>query len=148
MTEGASRDISQARRGFRQARSRASTVLDNNENHMASSHGSLSIFPRITTIPLPRPNYGEAIAMQPTYMGQDPLNPPSVEGWYAGSEWMNSGSLMSRINFAADMVGNTSLPGVCDLISRLKAWGTLLPEAFVDACLELLRPLEVGQDTR
>jgi uncharacterized protein (DUF1800 family) len=97
---------------------------------------------------IPRPNYGEEIAMQPTYMGQDLLNPPSVEGWHTGSEWINSGSLMSRINFAADMVGNTSLPGVRDMINRLKAQGPLSPEALVDACLELLGPLEVGQDTR
>ena len=29
-------------------------------------------------------HYGEQIAMQPTYMGQDLLNPPSVEGWHTG----------------------------------------------------------------
>jgi hypothetical protein len=96
----------------------------------------------------PRPNYGEEIAMQPTYMGQDLLNPPSVEGWHTGAEWINSGSLMSRINFAAEMVGNANLPGVRDLISRLKAKGTLAPEAFVDACLDLIGPLEVGEGTR
>jgi len=97
---------------------------------------------------LPRPNYGEEIAMQPTYMGQDLLNPPSVEGWHTGKEWINSGSLMSRINFVADMVGNVTLPGVRDIITRLKAMGTLSPEAFVDACLDLMGPLEVGTETR
>src|SRR5215470_12551302 len=61
---------------------------------------------------IPFPQYGEQIAMQPTYMGQDLLNPPSVEGWHTGKEWINSGSLMSRINFAAQMVGNTDRPGV------------------------------------
>jgi hypothetical protein len=97
---------------------------------------------------LPWPNYGEEIAMQPTYMGQDLLNPPSVEGWHTGKEWINSGSLMSRINFVADMVGNTNLPGVRDMINRLKAMGTLSPEALVDACLDLMGPLEVGTETR
>jgi uncharacterized protein (DUF1800 family) len=97
---------------------------------------------------LPRPNYGEEIAMQPTYMGQDLLNPPSVEGWHTGKEWINSGSLMSRINFVADMVGNVNLPGVRDMINRLKAMGTLSPEALVDACLDLMGPLEVGEETR
>jgi hypothetical protein len=97
---------------------------------------------------LPRPNYGEEIAMQPTYMGQDLLNPPSVEGWHTGKEWINSGSLMSRINFVADMVGNVNLPGVRDIINRLKAMGTLSPEALVDACLDLMGPLEVGEETR
>jgi uncharacterized protein (DUF1800 family) len=97
---------------------------------------------------LPRPNYGEEVAMQPTYMGQDLLNPPSVEGWHTGKEWINSGSLMSRINFVADMVGNVNLPGVRDMITRLKAMGTLTPEALVDACLDLMGPLEVGAETR
>jgi hypothetical protein len=86
--------------------------------------------------------------MQPTYMGQDLLNPPSVEGWHTGKEWINSGSLMSRINFVADMVGNVNLPGVRDMITRLKAMGTLTPEALVDACLDLMGPLEVGTETR
>jgi hypothetical protein len=86
--------------------------------------------------------------MQPTNMGQDLLNPPSVEGWHTGSEWINSGSLMSRINFVAQMVGDVTLPGVRDLISRLQAKGTLAPEAFVDACLDLIGPLQVEEDTR
>ncbi len=95
----------------------------------------------------PRPGYGE-LSMQPTYMGQDLLNPPSVEGWHTGQEWINSGSLMSRINFVADMVGNTSLPGVQSIINRLRAQGDLSPEALVDGCLALLGPLEVEPETR
>ena len=97
---------------------------------------------------LPRPNYGEDVAMQPTYMGQDLLNPPSVEGWHTGAEWINSGSLMSRINFAADMFGDTGLPGVQDIIARLKARGPLEPEQFVDGCLDLMGPLQVSDETR
>jgi uncharacterized protein (DUF1800 family) len=97
---------------------------------------------------LPRPNYGEEIAMQPTYMGQDLLNPPSVEGWHTGAEWINSGSLMSRVNFVAEMVGNVQLPGVRDIVNRLKQQGPLSPEALVDACLDLLGPLEVDEATR
>ena len=45
-------------------------------------------------------------------MGQDLLNPPTVEGWHTGKEWINSGSLMARINFMAEQVGDTSAPGV------------------------------------
>ena len=81
---------------------------------------------------MPRPNYGEEVAMQPTYMGQDLLNPPSVEGWHTGAEWINSGSLMARINYAADMYGDASRPGVKDIIARLKAKGTLTPTALVE----------------
>jgi hypothetical protein len=97
---------------------------------------------------VPRPYYGDQIAMQPTYMGQDLLNPPSVEGWHTGSEWINSGSLMSRINFAADMFGDVSRPGVQDIIARLKAKGNMTPEQLVDACLDLMGPLEYGDDAK
>jgi uncharacterized protein (DUF1800 family) len=97
---------------------------------------------------LPRPMYGEEVAMQPTYMGQDLLNPPSVEGWHTGAEWINSGSLMSRINFAAEMFGDTSRPGVQAIIARLRAKGTLAPEQLVDGCLDLMGPLQVEDETR
>jgi hypothetical protein len=96
---------------------------------------------------LPKPGYGE-LSMQPSYMGQDLLNPPSVEGWHTGKEWINSGSLMARINFVAEQIGNQSLPGVRAIISRLKTKGTLSPDQLVDSCLDLLGPVEVGTDTR
>jgi Protein of unknown function (DUF1800) len=96
---------------------------------------------------LPKPGYGE-LSMQPSYMGQDLLNPPSVEGWHTGQEWINSGSLMSRVNFVAEQVGNTNLPGVQAIVNRLKAMGVLEPEQMVDTCLDLLGPVEVGVDTK
>jgi hypothetical protein len=96
---------------------------------------------------IPRPGYGE-LSMQPAYMGQDLLNPPSVEGWHTGKEWINSGSLMARINFVAELIGDPSLPGVRAIINRLKAKGTLSPEQLVDGCLDLLGPMEVAPETR
>jgi len=96
---------------------------------------------------LPRPGYGD-LSMQPAYMGQDLLNPPSVEGWHTGPEWINSGSLMARINFVAGLVGDPSLPGVRAIIDRLKIKGTLSPEQLVDGCLDLLGPVEVSPETR
>jgi hypothetical protein len=70
-----------------------------------------------------------------------------VEGWHTGAEWINSGSLMSRINFAADMFGDAKRPGVQDIIRRLKAQGPLTPEQLVDGCLDLMGPLQVGSET-
>ncbi len=96
---------------------------------------------------IPFPGYGE-LSMNTAYMGQDLLNPPSVEGWHTGREWINSGSLMARINFMAERVGNTSLPGVRRIIDRLKQRGSLSPEQLVDSCLDLLGPLEVSADTK
>jgi hypothetical protein len=96
---------------------------------------------------LPRPGYGE-LSMQPAYMGQDLLNPPSVEGWHTGSEWINSGSLMARVNFVAEQVGNTDLPGFQGILQRLEKMGVLTPEQLVESCLDLLGPIEVEDTTR
>ena len=93
---------------------------------------------------LPKPGIGD-LSMQPTYMGQDLLNPPSVEGWHTGKEWINSGSLMARVNFVAEKVGDTSLPGVQAIISRLKAAWLAQPRA---ARRRLPRPDRPGRGRR
>jgi hypothetical protein len=82
------------------------------------------------------------------YQGQELLNPPSVESWHTGAEWIDGGALVRRVNFAANLLGDTTSPGVQDIIGRLKTWGTLSPEAFVDGCLELIGPLDVCEQTR
>ena len=95
----------------------------------------------------PGAGFGEQ-SMQPSYLGQDLLNPPSVEGWHTGQEWINTGALVSRVNFVSKLVGDTSLSGVKAIIGRLRDRGELSPEALVDACLDLMGPLEVDQATR
>ena len=82
-----------------------------------------------------------------TYMGQELLNPPSVEGWHSGVEWINSGALMKRTNFVADMVNEVHRPGIRRIIERARAQATS-PDALVDACLDLLGPLQVSEGTR
>tara|TARA_B100000446_G_scaffold187930_1_gene219167 strand:- start:2742 stop:3938 length:1197 start_codon:yes stop_codon:yes gene_type:complete len=95
----------------------------------------------------PVPGIGER-SKQAGYMGQDLLNPPSVEGWHTGVEWINSGSLMKRINFCADMVGNISRPGIQSIVGRIREKGALGPEQLVDTCLDLMGPLEVTPENR
>ena len=46
------------------------------------------------------------------FMGQEIFNPPSVEGWHTGKEWIDGGTLVHRINFTSDFVADTSFPGV------------------------------------
>ena len=91
----------------------------------------------------------ESTTKVPGYMGQDFLNPPSVEGWHTGREWINSGSLVKRINFVADRVSNPELPGVQSMISRVAGGDTAMTaEALVDRCLDQMGPLEVSESTR
>ena len=95
----------------------------------------------------PAPGIGQ-LAKQPTYMGQELLNPPSVEGWHTGAEWINSGTLMKRVNFAASVLGDFDRPGMRALLERLKAHGDLTPDGLVDRCLDLLGPLPVEPEVR
>ncbi len=95
----------------------------------------------------PAPGIGD-LSRWPSYMGQDLLNPPSVEGWHTGSEWINSGSLMTRVNYCADLVGDVNRPGIQAIIKRLRTQGDLSPDRFVDACLDLMGPMEVNEETR
>jgi hypothetical protein len=55
---------------------------------------------------------------------------------------------MARVNFVAEKVGDTSLPGVRAIISRVKQHGSLSPEQLVDHCLDQIGPVEVGNDTK
>ena len=96
----------------------------------------------------PRPGMN-AMALNIRYMGQDLMNPPTVEGWHTGREWIDSGTLVERINFTADAVGNTSHPGIKSIIQRLASEGaTMSPERLVDGCLELLGAYELADVTR
>jgi uncharacterized protein (DUF1800 family) len=95
---------------------------------------------------LPSPNSFEW-SNQIMYMGQDLLNPPSVEGWHYGSEWVNSGLLMKRTNFVAEMLSETNRPGVRTIIDRVRASASS-PEQLVDSCLDLLGPFEVNASTK
>jgi uncharacterized protein (DUF1800 family) len=95
----------------------------------------------------PKPGFGD-ISLECRYMGQDLLNPPSVEGWHMGKEWIDTGCLVERVNFGAKQLGDTTQPGVQRIIERLQSQGELSPEHFVDGCLDLLGPLTVKAKTR
>ncbi len=90
-----------------------------------------------------------AMGQEPAYMGQSLHDPPSVEGWHTGREWINSGSVVKRINFVVDRVSDTELPGVQSIVSRVSSGDeAMTPAAFVDRCLEFIGPVEVSDQTR
>jgi len=89
------------------------------------------------------------ISQEPKYMGMDLMNPPTVEGWHTGQEWIDSGTLVERINFASSYLGQTGLPGVRPLVDRLIARGARLsPDAFVEGCIDMIGCHNVTKDTR
>ena len=85
-----------------------------------------------------------------TFMGQQLNNPPSVEGWHQGTEWVDTGTLVERINFATGHLGNVGAPGVQSMIEGVWSSGedTISPEGLVDACLDQLGARTVPEDTR
>ena len=103
-------------------------------------------------------------ALECRYMNQDLLNPPSVEGWHTGREWIDSGSMVERINFVADQLGNPSHPGVQDILTRVQTAASPTPTAagptptaagpaptgaaIVTHCLRLLGCITLRDDNR
>jgi hypothetical protein len=84
------------------------------------------------------------------YMGQQLLNPPSVEGWHQGLEWIDSGTLVERLNFAAEQLADKEKPGVRAMIDKITAGGQQTASAgrLVDACLDQLGAVSVSESTR
>ena len=96
----------------------------------------------------PKPGF-EFIFDEMKYMGQELFNPPSVEGWHTGKEWIDGGTLVHRINFTADFVGDVNYPGVRQIVDRLATAGpTISAEQLVDGCLEMLGHYELPGETR
>ena len=93
----------------------------------------------------------EKVSNTMLYMGQGLLQPPTVEGWHEGSEWIDSGALVERVNFVAKELSNVQSPGVRSIIDRLEAKsdaGILHPTALANGCLDLLGPIEVSEATQ
>ena len=89
----------------------------------------------------------QSVADECTFQGQELLNPPSVDSWHTGEEWIDGGALVRRVNFAAKYFSNTNLPGIRTIIDSLKSRGTLSPSEFLDGCLDLMGILELGSTT-
>jgi hypothetical protein len=89
----------------------------------------------------------ESIGYEAEYMGMELYEPPTVEGWHYGKEWIDSGTLLERINWTAEWVGQTDLPGIKDIVDRLMSRGAMSPKEFVEGCLDLIGPVEVTGET-
>ena len=79
-------------------------------------------------------------------MGQRLMNPPTVEGWHTGPEWINSGTLSERVRFVEGQFQDLDKPGVREMVERA---GSLDddPAHLVDRCLDLLGGMKVSPQT-
>jgi uncharacterized protein (DUF1800 family) len=82
-------------------------------------------------------------------MGQDLLAPPTVKGWDGGEAWINTSTLLARVNFANVISNSRQLFGgqVLQLTSYLQQ-NSLTPETWVDYLMETLGPLPLTPATR
>ena len=79
-------------------------------------------------------------------MGQRLMNPPTVEGWHTGHEWIDSGTLSERVGFVESQFEDIRKPGVSDMVERI---GDLdaEPAELVDRCLDILGGIAVSEQT-
>ena len=86
--------------------------------------------------------------MASSTMGQEILNPPSVEGWHAGKEWINGGTLNQRVNFAVAQMSDINKPGVKSIIDRIGSEGkSLSPKQVMEKSLDLMGSIAADKET-
>ena len=82
-------------------------------------------------------------------MGQEILNPPTVEGWHTGTEWIDTGNLVERINSAALEIGDIHQPGVKSIIEMIREHGGVCTaNDLVDLSLDAMCQFDVSPSTR
>ena len=86
---------------------------------------------------------------QASYMGQFLNNPPSVEGWHQGTDWLDTGTLVERVNFASQQIGDSTKPGIQAMIERIASIpnNVASPEDLISVCLEEMGVISVEEDT-
>jgi uncharacterized protein (DUF1800 family) len=75
-------------------------------------------------------------------MGQDLFNPPTVKGWQDGASWINSRTLLARVQFARNLTNEmgrrTNLGEKLRLFMDTQEWTS--PDAAVQALWEAVMP--------
>jgi len=97
----------------------------------------------------PYENGFQALVSKSALMGQELLNPPSVEGWHTGREWIDSSFLIERVNYAVEMLGNPDTPGMKNILQRIGSDHTSISLLdLMDACLYELGCVELDEKTK
>ncbi|MBW3624519.1 MAG: DUF1800 domain-containing protein [Armatimonadetes bacterium] len=82
-------------------------------------------------------------------MGQDLFNPPTVKGWDGGPSWMNTSTVLARINFAGYVTGvKAGKLAATQLYQTLLNSGVKTPADAIGYFEERLNSLSVAAETR
>tara|TARA_B100001123_G_scaffold50219_1_gene51787 strand:- start:5204 stop:6601 length:1398 start_codon:yes stop_codon:yes gene_type:complete len=91
----------------------------------------------------------EAIGVATAAMGQELYNPPTVEGWHTGKEWIDGGALNERVNFAVNELDDISNPGLKDFVQRLSDSSQPLDATnLVNRCVEFVGGIDLAPITQ
>jgi uncharacterized protein (DUF1800 family) len=80
-------------------------------------------------------------------MGQELFNPPTVKGWDGGASWINSTTMLARMNFANNLALARGSTGV-NPAAIVSQNGLKSPEQIVDFLSQSLGPLPLDGDAR
>jgi uncharacterized protein (DUF1800 family) len=103
---------------------------------------------RILEVPRPALN-PLALSAACDAQGQELFAPPNVEGWVGGPVWINSGTLLERTNWAADVIWGRSENGLAPFDPL--AWAAhykVSPDRAAGALLDLLLQHDLGDEAR
>ncbi len=76
-------------------------------------------------------------------MGQQLYEPPDVNGWAVGPEWISTASMLSRMNFAAALMANQRFN-----LQQASAAGRTSPESLLNLHLQRFTPSPLSEVTR
>ncbi len=104
----------------------------------------------VRMLEVPRPALNPlALSAACDAQGQELFVPPNVEGWVGGSIWINSGTLLERTNWAADVVWGRSENGLMPFDPLAWAARYKLPAGQIAAAfLDLMLQGDVGEEAR
>jgi uncharacterized protein (DUF1800 family) len=80
-------------------------------------------------------------------MGQELFNPPTVKGWDGGASWINSTTMLARMNFANNLALARGSTGV-NPAAIVSQNGLKSPEQIVDFLSQSLGPLPLDGGAR
>jgi uncharacterized protein (DUF1800 family) len=104
----------------------------------------------VRMLEVPRPALNPlALSAACDAQGQELFAPPNVEGWAGGSTWINSGTLLERTNWAADVIWGRAQNGLAPFDPL--AWAAhykLAPASAGGAFLDLLLQHDASDEAR
>jgi len=104
----------------------------------------------VRMLEVPRPALNPlALSAACDAQGQELFGPPNVEGWVGGSIWINSGTLLERTNWAADVVWGRSENGLMPFDPLAWSGRYKLPAGqTAGAFLDLMLQGDLGDEAR